>query len=59
MLLAAGLMLDHVGHGELATRLRQAVLDTLQKDGVKTGDLGGKASTKDFAKAVVQRVTQQ
>ena len=57
LLLAAGLMLDHVGLGERARHLRKAIDDVLNKDKVRTDDLGGKASTSDFAKAVVQRLT--
>src|SRR6476619_1824974 len=44
MLLAAGLMLEHVGRGDLATRLRSGILQTLQNDSVRTRDLGGQAS---------------
>src|SRR5271165_5434321 len=57
LLLAAGLMLDHDGLAERARHLRKAIDDVLNKDKVRTGDLGGKASTCDFAKAIVQRVT--
>ena len=56
LLLAAALMLEHVNHAELAGRLRTAVLQTLQQDGVRTRDLGGTASTKDFAAAIVRRL---
>jgi isocitrate dehydrogenase (NAD+) len=56
LLLAAGLMLDHVNRSDLAGRLREAVLQTLQQDGVRTGDLGGTASTRDFAGAIVRRL---
>ena len=41
LLLAAGLMLDHVNRSDLANPLRGAVLKTLQEDGVRTRDLGG------------------
>src|SRR4051795_11086246 len=58
LLLAAGLMLDHVNRSDLAGRLREAVLQTLQQDGVRTGDLGGTASTRDFAGAIVRRLRQ-
>lgn len=54
LLLAAGLMLDHVNRSDLATRLRGAVLKTLQEDGVRTRDLGGQATTRDFAAAIVR-----
>ena len=56
LLLAAALMLDHVTLHDQATRVRQAIDDTLNIDNVRTGDLGGKASTSEFAKAVVSRV---
>ena len=58
LLLAAGLMLEHVGSGELARRLREAVNRTLREDAVRTPDLGGKASTADFAKAIARRVRE-
>jgi isocitrate dehydrogenase (NAD+) len=56
LLLAAGLMLDHVGHGDLSARLKPAIDATLNIDGVRTGDLGGKASTKDFTQALIARL---
>ncbi len=56
LLLASGLMLDHVGRADLAERLRVAVDATVNQDRVRTRDLGGQASTRDFANAVAQRV---
>jgi isocitrate dehydrogenase (NAD+) len=56
LLLAAGLMLDHVGRVDMARRLRHAIDQTLNEDKVCTRDFGGTASTQDFAKAVVRRV---
>jgi isocitrate dehydrogenase (NAD+) len=55
LLMAAELMLDHVGHGETAGRLRTAVRQTLCDDEVRTRDLGGTASTMDFARALMRR----
>jgi len=57
LLLAAGLMLEHVGELALAQRLRQAVAATLNEDKVRTGDLGGTAGTSEFAAAVIRRAT--
>jgi len=57
LLLASALMLDHCRLGEKATRLRRAIDATLNIDGVRTGDLGGRSSTKEFALAVAARVT--
>ncbi|MBA2548518.1 MAG: NAD-dependent isocitrate dehydrogenase [Burkholderiaceae bacterium] len=59
LLLAAALMLDHVGHGDEATRLRSAIDGTLRDDKVRTGDLGGSASTQDITQAIVRRITRR
>lgn len=56
LLLAAGLMLDHVGKGDLATRLRTAIDQTLLEDEVRTRDLGGTASTDTFTQALIARL---
>jgi isocitrate dehydrogenase (NAD+) len=56
LLLAACLMLDHVGRADSAGRIRKAMLACLNTDGVRTPDLGGKASTTDFAQGIVRRL---
>jgi len=56
LLLAAAMMLDHVRRPELGTRLRRAIDETLNVDKVRTGDLGGRASTAVFTKALVSRI---
>jgi isocitrate dehydrogenase (NAD+) len=56
LLLAVGLMLDHVGRQHLATRLRGAIDHTVNVDKIRTGDLGGSTSTHAFAEAVAKRV---
>jgi len=56
LLLAAAMMLDHCRLIDQAKRLRQAVSDTLNLDKVRTGDLGGSASTAEFTKALVSRI---
>jgi isocitrate dehydrogenase (NAD+) len=56
LLLAAAMMLDHCRLGDLAARLRRALHDTLNVDLVRTGDLGGSASTGAFTKALVSRI---
>jgi len=50
-------MLDHVKLPALATRLRSAIDATLNIDQVRTGDLGGSASTAAFTRALVARIT--
>jgi isocitrate dehydrogenase (NAD+) len=49
-------MLEHVGHTDSAVRIRKAMLTCLNTDGVRTPDLGGKASTSDFAKGIIRRL---
>jgi len=56
LLLAAAMMLDHVKLSALGNRLRQAIDDTLNLDQVRTGDLGGKASTAAYTQALVSRI---
>ena len=57
LMLAAASMLDHVGMSDKATRLREGIDATLNIDNVRTGDLGGKASTKEFTAALVKRLS--
>jgi isocitrate dehydrogenase (NAD+) len=56
LLLAACMMLDHVGRRGLAQALRGALERVLREDGVRTRDLGGDAKTRDFTRAVVRRL---
>ena len=56
LLLAAAMMLDHCRLAEMATRLRQAIDATLNIDKVRTGDLGGTATTGVFTRALVRRI---
>jgi isocitrate dehydrogenase (NAD+) len=54
-MLAAAMMLDHVGELAAGNRLRCAVETAIVKDNVRTQDLGGSASTAEFARAVARR----
>jgi isocitrate dehydrogenase (NAD+) len=56
LLLAATMMLDHIDRRGLAHQLRKAIRQTLNEDNVRTCDLGGTASTKEFAQAIVGRL---
>jgi isocitrate dehydrogenase (NAD+) len=55
-LLAAAMMLDHLGEHAAAGRVRTAVRTTLVEDRVRTRDLGGTATTSEFGDAVARRV---
>ena len=54
LLMAAVLMLDHCGRGDLAKRLSAALDHTLLQAKVRTRDLGGTAGTRAFGDAVIQ-----
>jgi isocitrate dehydrogenase (NAD+) len=52
---AAAMMLDHIGELDGANRIREAIVTTLVRDGIRTRDLGGTASTEEFGSAVAKR----
>ena len=56
LLLAAAMMLDHCKLPKMALRLRTALGETLNTDQVKTGDIGGKATTAEFTAALIKRI---
>lgn len=55
-LMAAGMMLEHVGRVDDAKRLRQAVIDTVQSGDGATPDLGGTGNTTTLADAIISRL---
>ena len=56
LVLAACMMLDHVGERPRADRIRAALNGTIRDDGIRTRDLKGHASTVEFADAVCRRL---
>ena len=56
LMLAAAMMLEHVGRAGDAQRLKQAISATINTDKVATRDLGGTAGTRQFAEAVCRRL---
>jgi isocitrate dehydrogenase (NAD+) len=56
LLFAAAMMLEHVGKDDPAARIRTAVDKALRDDNVRTGDLGGRATTKELTRAIVRRL---
>src|ERR1700683_5187343 len=56
LLLAAAMMLEHVHLPHMAARLRTAIDKALNVDKVRTGDLGGHASTSDYSRAIIERI---
>jgi tartrate dehydrogenase/decarboxylase / D-malate dehydrogenase len=54
---SAALMLDHLGHPEVAASIEQAV-EAAFEDGAKTRDIGGNCSTDEVASAITARLKQ-
>jgi len=49
------MMLRHLGEMDAASRIEKAIIDVYAK-GIKTGDLGGKANTETFTRAVCDAI---
>ena len=56
LILSAAMMLDHVGQRDKGDRIRKALDNTLVRDNIRTGDLGGKANTKQFTQAIIKNL---
>jgi isocitrate dehydrogenase (NAD+) len=54
LLLAAVMMLRHVGRNDMADRIDSAIAKVITSGAVRTRDLGGTASTKDLTAALKQ-----
>ena len=55
-MLAAAMMLDHLGELAAAARLRRAITTTIREAGIRTRDLGDSAGTREFGDAVAARL---
>jgi isocitrate dehydrogenase (NAD+) len=56
MILAAIMMLKHIGEGPAAERIYGALLRVFTERKVFTRDLGGAATTKDFTQAILKEI---
>jgi len=56
LLLSALLMLQHIGEAPMAERIMKALTVVLAADRIRTRDLGGTASTVEFAAAICSRL---
>ena len=54
LMLSSAMLLDHVGQGEAAARMRSGVAAALANDDTRTRDLGGRADTQAFTDAVIR-----
>jgi len=56
LLLSAVLMLRHIDEGTAADRIMRALAAVLTERAVRTPDLGGTATTTEFAEAIAERI---
>lgn len=56
LLRSAVMLLQHIGQSQLAQQLSQAINHTLAQPQLRTADLGGPATTMQFAKHVVEQM---
>ncbi|GMR22589.1 MAG: isocitrate/isopropylmalate dehydrogenase family protein [Acidobacteriota bacterium] len=54
---SGALMLRHLGENEAADRILQATFRVLEAGKVSTPDLGGKASTEEYADAIIEELS--
>jgi len=50
------MMLDHLGHGDAAQAIEDAISNVLGDGAVRTRDLGGTASTTEMGRAIVEAI---
>ena len=53
----AVMMLHHIGEGTAARRVEEAVITLYREGRVRTGDLGGTATTRDYTDALCKLVS--
>lgn len=56
LLLSSLMMLRHMSLNEYADKIEKAAFATLAEGKVLTGDLGGKATTKQFTEAIIEKI---
>ena len=56
LVLAACMLLDHIGEGERACRVRNALESTIREGKTVTRDLGGSATTDQFTDAIIAKL---
>jgi isocitrate dehydrogenase (NAD+) len=56
LMLAAAMMLAHLGQTDKVRRLRSAIIDTMAAGDRVTPDLGGSGKTAEFTDAIIERI---
>jgi len=58
LLLSAALMLNHMGYAKEGKQLEEGVNELINDDLVRTSDIGGDASTSEFSKALIEKLSE-
>ncbi|KAG1752726.1 uncharacterized protein EDB91DRAFT_532697 [Suillus paluster] len=58
LLLSSLMMLRHMNLNEHAAKIEEAALSTIAEGKTITGDLGGKASTMEYTRAIIEKLTK-
>ena len=56
LLLSAVMMLEHLNFKDEANRIKKAINDVLENTDIRTPDLGGTSSTKEYTDAIIERL---
>ncbi len=56
LMVGAVMMLGHLGLDQEASKMHKAILTVLERGDVRTGDLGGSASTRQYTQAVIEQI---
>src|SRR5207253_3401581 len=56
LILAGCMLLEHLGHGDSAVKVRRALEAVVREGKTVTRDLGGSASTDEFSDAIIARL---
>jgi tartrate dehydrogenase/decarboxylase/D-malate dehydrogenase len=55
--LAAAMMMEHLGEGEVAAEIERSVREVLKSGEGRTADMGGRAATRDVVAALLSRLS--
>ena len=56
LLLSAVMMLEHLGYKDEANRIKKAIDDVLENTDIRTPDLGGKSTSKEYTDEIIKRL---
>ena len=58
-ILSAAMMVRHLGEANCADVIENAVYSVINKGNIRTGDLGGKATSKQMTTEIIEEITRK